>query len=144
MSPLESVPAESGNERHESFDDFNIEIGDRVYSSSGAFREVTGIIRDAREDGGGYITAIRTDATGNKLEQIMTFGMLVKRQAALVRIDKPPLPVVAATVSPREGAALKQLDGQLQDVTTTDDQRNSLLRQRARLLWQIHDRQSKS
>lgn len=143
---LEQPPVESASDRKENFEDFGLEIGDRVYSKSGTYREVKDIVEDELRRGGGYIEVERVGTNGSKKNEDMSFQGMVESQESIERIEKPQLPEDIETrksdLSPRHQAALKQLEQiekELKNPETPPEGRSDLYASRATIMWSISE-----
>jgi hypothetical protein len=144
-TPLPIENGEAGDaEKNENVDPSSIEIGDRLYSHSGTYREVRRILKDDNFPGGGEFEIERVGTDGERKPQLLSFDDFVAAQEALKQIEKPALPSGidhnSDKLTSREKAALTQIESQLKQRDLPQPEQEETMRARADILWNIKDR----
>ncbi len=137
-APFDSSVPES---RIENFSDFNLEIGDYVYSESGTRREVLNIVPDNEAPGGGYLEVERISVEGEKTQEKMDFQQLIDQQQFISRIDKPQWPkgtdVDSSELTIRQRSLLQKLEEKINQGEEADADKSKLLLRRARIIREV-------
>ena len=137
-SPTPAAPPEAGG-KIQSFDEFGLEEGDRITSKSGTVREVTRVIHDEKEPGGGYVEV--KEIGGNGGSGRIDFQTMVDKQDVIANVDKPKLGegVDLDKAPARLRNALKQAERGIADKSTPEENKSHFRYQRAKIIREINE-----
>lgn len=127
--------------RWENIEDFGFEVGDRVYSDSGTYREIKHIVTDKDSPGGGHLVVERVREDGSAQEQELTFQHVLDHQGNIAYIDKPTLPEGITPISEElpvvQREAFAHLEREVKNPRLRPKDVEDLLQMRARLIREI-------
>lgn len=128
-------------DRWENIEDFGFEVGDRVYSDSGTYREIKHVVTDKDSPGGGHLVVERVGEDGSIKEQELTFQHVLDHQGNIAHIDKPTLPEGLTPTSEKlsrlQREAFAHIELQLQNKKLRPQDKEDWLLTRARLIREI-------
>ncbi len=89
-SPEQNTPEE--RPKIERFDQFDLEVGDDVYRTTGTRYRITGVVPNEESPGGGNLEIERLTIDGGLNNTVINFQSLINTQDQITRIDRARIP----------------------------------------------------